>query len=100
MALRASSSVTTIDPASSRRESSHIPGNTDFPPLPSTQLDFQFGNFCADPFSNENCSGDAVCGSAAYTFTSGLIAAITEATPQDNPPPPNAATTEVTSGRS
>jgi hypothetical protein len=53
IARRASSSDTTIDPASTLRESSHIPGNTDFPPAPSTQLAFQSGNFCAEPCAND-----------------------------------------------
>src|SRR5580698_9316721 len=72
IARRVSSRVVTMEPASKRLARAHMLGKTDLPPQPSTQLVFQPGKACAEPFSKERWSGEAVSGSAPYTFTPGF----------------------------
>ena len=100
MAAAASSSVTTSDPAMAPCSSGHIDGSTERPPAPSTNDERQASNRCGDPAASDSASGDAVSGSAATTRTSGRRALITAAIPASNPPPPIAATTVDTPGRS
>src|ERR1700674_5833955 len=75
-------------------------GKTDLPPQPSTKLAFQLGKLWGDPAANDRANGAAVSGSAANTFALCPRAFKAAAIPHDKPPPPNAATTQSTSGKS
>ena len=59
----------------------HILGKTLLPPAPSTNVAFQSGNTCGEPFAKESAAGAAVSGSAPHALIAGSSAFMALATP-------------------
>src|SRR5262249_24799732 len=100
MARRTSSSVTTIEPSTIPCIRSHIRGKMLLPPAPSTNEACQLLNSCGEPFSNDSAPGAAVSGSAPRILTCGASWRTALPMPEIRPPPPMAAMTVFTFGRS
>src|ERR1051325_3125608 len=100
IARRTSSSETTIEPSTMPCIRSHIRGKMLLPPAPSTNEACQFMNCCGPPFSNDSAPGAAVSGSAPRTRTCGASWRTALPMPEISPPPPMAAITVFTLGRS
>ena len=79
---------------------SHIRGKMLLPPAPSTNEACQPANCCGEPFSNDSAPGAAVSGSAPRMRTCGASWRTALPMPEISPPPPMAAMTVFTPGRS